>query len=140
MEIKFKKLSKNVPTPAVSTSGSAGYDLTAVSMYRDQHFNFCYGTGIAVEIPAGYAGLVFPRSSVSKYGLQMANCVGVIDSDYRGEIIAKFKPIFQGGRAYEIGERCCQLVIVPIVTPTFVEVETLSETERGDGGYGSTGR
>ncbi|MCQ2348953.1 MAG: dUTP diphosphatase [Paludibacteraceae bacterium] len=140
MEIRFKKTDEKAVTPRVATKGSAGYDLTAVSKAKDDRGYWCYGTGIAAEIPDGYVGLVFPRSSISRYGLELSNCVGVIDSDYRGEITAKFRPSWMGGQVYDIGDRICQLVIVPVLTPTFVEVEELTDTERGTGGYGSTGK
>ena len=140
MEIRFKKTTAAAVTPAVATDGSAGYDLTAVSYKIDDYGCYCYGTGIAVEIPKGYVGLVFPRSSISKQGLALANAVGVIDSDYRGEISAKFRKADEHVKPYEVGQRVCQLVIVPIETPTFVEVDSLTDTARGEGGYGSTGK
>ena len=99
-----------------------------------------YDTGIAVEIPPGYVGLVFPRSSVCKTGLSLANSVGVIDSDYRGSISLVFYKGAELIEAYSYGDRIGQLVIVPIPEVEFVEAEELSETERGAGGYGSTGK
>ena len=98
------------------------------------------GTGVAAEIPKGHVGLVFPRSGLaSKKQVTLANCVGVIDSGYRGEIKA---PLYNFGDRYRMlsaGERVCQLVVMPYVTCECVEVESLSETERGEGGFGSTG-
>lgn len=98
-----------------------------------------FGTGLAVEIPKGYVGLIFPRSSCYKAGMLLTNCVGVIDSDYRGEIKAVFVSDGQY-RQYEVGDRVCQLVISPVPAVKFVEVQELSRTERGAGGYGSTGK
>lgn len=138
MKVKFKKLHPNAVTPKYAKFGDAGMDLTATSRWHEAS-NVCYGTGIAMEIPQGYVGLVFPRSSVAKKELLLSNCVGVIDSGYRGEITAKFKTTNGGSHLYEVGERICQIIILPYPEIEFDEVETLSETERGDGGYGSSG-
>ncbi len=96
-------------------------------------------TGVKVEIPVGFVGLLFPRSSLSKLHITMTNSVGVIDSDYRGEILASL--MYNGSPAYYIdkGQRIVQLVIVPIVLADFVRVNSLSNTVRGEGGFGSTG-
>lgn len=204
MKIKFVKLLENAVMPTKAHPTDAGFDLTATSREFDEHGAVVYGTGIAVEIPAGYVGLVFPRSSVSKLDLSMANAVGVIDAGYRGEITVKFKPallyvdnvrsgrnvcgtnaddhigtvqtdpdtqsvtahgldsVFFGnepfnktGRAqtvdfhtirqtlnfriYNEGERCAQIIIMPIPYIEFEEVEILNDGERGANGYGSTG-
>lgn len=140
MQIKFKKLDPAASAPRKGTPGSAGFDLTATSKHFDMQYGVVdYGTGIAVEIPKGYVGMVFPRSSVYKNGQMLSNCVGVIDSDYRGEIRAKFYTDIMGG-GYKTGDRICQLVIVPIPEVDYIEAPDLSETERGIGGYGSTGR
>jgi dUTP pyrophosphatase len=86
-------------------------------------------------------GLVFPRSSVYKTGFSLTNCVGVIDSDYRGEIMAKFADTYLGDvEGYEVGDRICQMIIMPVPEVEYVEADKLSSTERGAGGYGSTGR
>lgn len=142
MKIRFKKLDPAASAPRKGTSGSAGFDLTAISMRWNADYSVAeYGTGIAVEIPPGYVGLCFPRSSVFKTGTFLSNGVGVIDSDYRGEIKAKFcDRIGVDGKMYNVGDRIVQLVIVPIPDVDFVESDDLSETERGTGGYGSTGR
>ncbi|MCM1166410.1 MAG: hypothetical protein NC401_10440 [Ruminococcus sp.] len=203
MKIKFSKLLNEAIVPTKAHATDAGFDLTATSRTFDEHGALVYGTGIAVEIPEGYVGLVFPRSSVARYDIALSNCVGVIDAGYRGEIMAKFKPAlvyvdnaltptkgigthandhigtvqtdpetqsvtFSGAdgvfgdypdeprmlkqiteeisqctlnpRIYEIGERIAQLIIIPIPDVEFIEVDTLSESERGVGGYGSTGR
>ena len=138
LPIRFKKLDPEAKAPYQATPGSAGFDLTAVTKTIDEKMLFHYGTGIAVEIPAGHVGLVFPRSSIYKERMTLTNCVGVIDSDYRGEIKAVFSGNGAGG--YKTGDRIAQLVIVPIPAVTFVEAEELTETERGAGGYGSTGK
>lgn len=149
MKIKIKRLSKNAVLPVKAHASDAGFDLTATSRTLDEHGAFVYGTGIAVEIPDGYVGLVFPRSSIAKKDIILSNCVGVIDSGYRGEIMAKFKPAekFNCGiykidnkfHKYEVGERIAQLIIMPIPEIEFEEVEELSDSERGTGGYGSSG-
>lgn len=139
MKIKFKKINPNAVTPKQCTNGAAGFDLTAVSVKEDALTVWC-DTGIAVEIPKGYVGLLFPRSSVYKTGLSMANAVGVIDSDFRAAISAVFYKRRQYVEPYKAGDRVAQLVIVPIANVEFVEVDKLSETERGAGGFGSTGR
>lgn len=141
MQIKFKKLTAEAVAPKQGTPGSAGFDLTATSMTFDTQYSVVvYGTGISVEIPKGYVGLVFPRSSIYKTGLVLSNAVGVIDSDYRGEIMAKFHLQIPGGVPYQIGDRIAQLVIVPIPDVDYIDSPDLSETERGTAGYGSTGK
>ena len=139
LQIKFKKMNPNAVMPRQGTNGAAGFDLTAVSIEKNETM-LKYDTGIAVEIPPGYVGLVFLRSSVCKTGLSLANSVGVIDSDYRGSISLVFYKCAELIEAYSYGDRIGQLVIVPIPEVEFVEAEELSETERGAGGYGSTGR
>ena len=138
--LKFKKLVETAVVPNKATSGSNGFDLTATSKeWHDEFQALVYGTGIAVEIPKGYVGLLFPRSSVRKYDLIMANCVGVIDSDYRGEIMATFKsinPIDPFEKEYEVGDKICQLVIVTAPEFEIEEVDKLSDTERGTKGHG----
>lgn len=99
-----------------------------------------YGCGLAVEIPEGYVGLVFPRSSNAKKDLLLSNSVGVIDSGYRGEIMAKFKTLRPLPQMYKVGERFAQLIIMPIPDIEWEEAEKLSDSERGTGGYGSSGR
>ena len=139
LQIKFKKLNPNAVIPKRGTTGAAGFDLTAVSLETTET-TLKYDTGIAVEIPPGYVGLVFPRSSVCKTGLSLANSVGVIDSDYRGSISFVFYKGADLIEAYSYGDRIGQLLIVPTPSVEFVEAEELSETERGAGGYGSTGK
>jgi dUTP pyrophosphatase len=115
-------------------------DLTATSKSYDENNNVVYGTGLAVEIPEGYVGLVFPRSSICKKDLFLTNSVGVIDSGYRGEIIAKFKHTDNLPVEYRVGERIAQLIIIPHPYIEFELANELSESERGSGGYGSSGR
>ena len=138
MKLKFKKLHKDAVAPKIANHGDAGADLTAISVDYDINNIITYGTGIAVEIPEGYVGLIFPRSSIYKKQLILSNSVGVIDCGYRGEI--KFK--FRGDResdVYKIGDRIGQLVIMPIPSVEWEESEELTDSVRGEGGFGSTG-
>lgn len=153
MKIKIKKLSEIAQLPAYAKVGDAGMDLTAVSKNVTKDY-IEYGTGLAVQIPEGYVGLVFPRSSVSKHSLLLCNSIGVIDSGYRGEIKLRFKKVphdpaklamfpiasaFTADGTYEISDRIGQLMVIPYPTVQWEEVENLDETERGDGGFGSSG-
>lgn len=154
MEVKIKKLNPNAVIPKYAKDGDAGMDLVATEIIKDTPEQITYGTGIAVEIPEGFVGLVFPRSSVRKTGLQLSNSVGVIDSGYRGEIQATFNKIFGGDRFYDetkiteitsndfykVGDRIAQIMIIPYPPIQFVEVDELSDSERGEGGFGSTGK
>jgi dUTP pyrophosphatase len=145
MKVRFKKLSEKAVTPSYAKPGDAGLDMTAIQYTVDPDYNFLeYHTGIAVEIPEGYVGLLFPRSSVSKTDLVLANCVGVVDSGYRGEIRFRYKfarkEYFANVRRFQEGERVGQLVIIPYPAIELEQVEHLSDTERGEGGYGSTGK
>lgn len=141
LEVKFKKLNPNAVIPKYAKPGDAGLDLKATSREYSKEFKcYIYGTGLAVEIPKGYVGLLFPRSSIRKYGLSLTNCVGVIDSSFRGEIMATFRLQAIGSDdVYKVGDRICQLIIMPYPNITPIEAEELSETERGEGGHGSTG-
>lgn len=138
MLIKIKKLDENAQLPYKATGAAAGYDLFSVKYSFEEH-TVTYHTGIAVEIPEGYAGFLFPRSSVYKTGMHLANSVGVVDSDYRGELMLKYY-VNDWETIYEKGERCGQLVILPIPQYEFNVVEELSNTGRGEGGFGSTGK
>lgn len=140
MKVKFKKLVEGAKAPYQGTVGSAGFDLTAIGIDDMENGYLRYHTGLAVEIPVGYVGLVFPRSSVFKTGMLLSNCVGVIDSDYRGEITAVFTIGDDVDTEYKVGDRICQLIIMPYPEIEFEETEELTETKRGIGGYGSTGR
>lgn len=141
MEVKIKLLSDKAKLPVKGTPDSAGYDLTAASVFWDRSNNIVsYGFGIALEIPKGYVGLIFPRSSVYKKNLDMSDCVGVIDSDYRGEISAKFRLLNPNlDNVYISGERIAQIVFIKHDDVDFKVSEELSETIRGAGGYGHTG-
>ena len=144
MKVKFKKVSPDAVIPSYAKPGDVGLDLTAISIIDNNHLTVTYDTGIAVEIPEGYVGLLFPRSSVSKTDLVLANCVGVVDSGYRGEIRFRYKfarkEYFANVRRFQEGERVGQLVIMPYPAIELEQVEHLSDTERGEGGYGSTGK
>lgn len=135
MIVRFMKLSADAVAPVYSSEGAAGLDITATRMTEHNDY-YEFHTDIAMEIPEGYVGLLFPRSSITKTSASLANSVGVIDSDYRGEISMRFR---QGG-GYKPGDRVGQLVIVAAPQVELVETEELSTTERGSGGYGSTGR
>lgn len=143
MVVKLKKLAEEAIVPTYANPGDAGMDLVAVSYKYDAvHDNHVYGTGIAIEIPEGYVGLVFPRSSNRRTKAYLTNSVGVIDSGYRGEITFSFKnrSVQNNVKPYLIGERVGQIIILPYPMIDFVEVEELSKTERGEGGHGSTGK
>lgn len=150
IDLKIKKLHPNAVIPAFAKPGDAGLDLTAVEFDTDDNGNAVYKTGLAFEIPQGYVGLLFPRSSNASKDLLLSNSVGVIDSGYRGEVMVKFKFIKPYGAnrtldadfpiIYKTGERVAQLILMKLPNITIVETTVLSETERGDGGYGSTGK
>jgi dUTP pyrophosphatase len=140
IDVNIKKLHKDAVIPSYSKEGDAGMDLTATEIISETDDDITYGIGIAMEIPRGYVGLVFPRSSIRKYDLILSNSVGVIDSGYRGEIQATIKKT-KGyySKAYQLGERVAQIIIIPYPQVKFNEVQELSETDRGSGGFGSTG-
>ncbi len=166
MKVNIKRLNELAVKPTYAKDGDAGQDLTATSIKFDKDGNVVYGTGLAFEIPKGFVGLLFPRSSNAKKDLISTNSVGVIDSGYRGEVLMKFKPassVWSVGqeeeetewnnsemyvdlppacdfRHYEVGDRIAQIIIIPRPEIEFVEVYELSETERGAGGYGSSGK
>jgi dUTP pyrophosphatase len=140
MEVKVKKMHAEAVIPSYSKPGDAGLDLTAVSEeWNEGNTMVTYGTGLSIEIPEGYVGLLFPRSSVCKTSLNLSNSVGVIDSGYRGEIMLKYRYPEQG-LVYDVGDRVGQLIIMPYPQIKLVEAEELSTTERGEGGYGSSGK
>ena len=142
VKVPIKKLSQDAIIPTYSKQGDAGMDLTAVSVeYTDDYIS--YKTGLSFEIPSGYVGLLFPRSSNSKKDLTLTNSVGVIDSGYRGEVELRYKYILNGklenAKIYNVGDRVGQIMIIPYPKIEFVETDKLSESERGDGGFGSSG-
>ena len=139
--VKVKKLTPEAVVPSYSKIGDAGMDLTITNIKENTSFSITYGFGIAMEIPKGFVGLVFPRSSVRNQDLILSNCVGVIDSGYRGELQATFKKTNGlDSIKYKVGERGAQIVILPYPTIYMTEVPELSNTERGEGGFGSTGK
>jgi len=138
--VKVKKLHENAVIPSYSKPGDAGMDLTITREIENTSFSVSYGFGIAMEIPNGYVGLVFPRSSVRNQDLILSNCVGVVDSGYRGEIQSTFKKTNGlDSMKYKVGERGAQIIILPYPQVFMVESDELSDTERGTGGFGSTG-
>lgn len=154
MQVKIKKLNPNAIIPSYAKHGDAGMDLVATTIIKDTPEQITYGMGIALEIPEGFVGLIFPRSSVRKTGLDLSNAVGVVDSGYRGELQATFNKVFGGERFYDetkntqdtsndfykVGDRIAQIMIIPYPPIEFMEVDELSNSERGEGGFGSTGK
>lgn len=144
MEIKIRLNKEHYPEaqmPFKKHKQDAGWDLFAATdaKYNYEYGFYYYDTGIHLEIPEGYVGLIYPRSSISKYDLRLCNAVGVIDSLYRGQIQFRFKPEeFPTVKKYEKGDRIGQLIVMPYPEITFKEVDELSNTERGQGGFGST--
>lgn len=148
MKVKIKKLHEDAVIPKYAHESDAGMDLHCVQRGWDDYGNVVYFTGLAFEIPSGYVGLLFPRSSVCKKELSLTNSVGVIDSGYRGEVMMKFSNtenpkepyLYTDGNLYEVGERIGQLIIMPYPKIEFVLSDELGDSERGSGGYGSTGQ
>lgn len=138
--LKFKQLNPKAQLPKFAYEGDAGYDLVATSEQTNLQNRYIeYGTGLAVEIPAGYVGVLAPRSSVRTKDLALANSIGVIDQNFRGEIMVTFKPTHFPAKKYEVGERIAQLLILPVKQEETCFVEELSTTERADKGHGSSG-
>ena len=142
VKVNFIKLDKNAYVPTYGTPSSAGADLYAVEECEiGAGKTVMVHTGIAMEIPEGFGGFVFARSGLAtKRGLAPANKVGVIDSDYRGEIMVSLYNQSSETQVIAKGERIAQLVIMPYIAADFIETDHLSETVRGEGGFGSTGR
>ena len=144
MKVKMKKLHPNAVKPKYAKESDAGMDLVATEIISKTETQITYGTGLAMEIPDGLVGLIFPRSSIRNTNLQLSNSVGVIDAGYRGELQATFNIInphvVEGFGIYMPGDRIAQIVIVPHPIVQFVEVDELSESKRGEGGFGSTGK
>lgn len=136
MNVKIKLLSKEAVIPKRGRKGDAGLDITATSVNETTDY-IEYGTDLSIAVPEGYAGMLYPRSSLSNYELILSNHVGVLDSNYRGEIKFRFKKT--GTKIYNVGDRIGQLVLHKIPEIVFEEVEELDETNRGDRGYGSSG-
>jgi len=146
MIVRIKKLDPNAVIPSKAHVNDAGLDLFATSVRMEQHEGTYieYGTGIAIDIPSGHAGFLFPRSSISKVQLSLCNSVGCVDAGFLGEIKLRFQAVNGNGLrqsklAYEVGDRIGQLIILPLPEVTLVEVDELGDSERGDGGFGSSG-
>lgn len=140
MEVKIK-LIEDGKMPVKMHDTDAGLDCYArVSSYDPIRNQITYFLGFAIEIPKGYVGLIFPRSSIYRTKLSLSNSVGVIDSGYRGEVSAIFNLKGQPFEEYYDGDRVCQMIIMSYPEIELKQVEELSETERGEGGYGSTGK
>jgi dUTP pyrophosphatase len=141
MKIKIKKLHPNAVKPKYAKENDAGMDLVATQIISETPSQITYGMGLAIEIPDGMVGLIFPRSSIRNTGLTLSNSVGVIDAGYRGELQATFNKNGVNPREfYNVGDRICQIIIVPHPIIQIVEVDELSESSRGIGGFGSTGK
>lgn len=144
MEIKIKKIKPDAVIPTRGSSSAAGYDLYACienDIVIKPNENVKIGTGLAIAVPDGYFGAIFARSGLAaKQNLRPANCVGVADSDYRGEYIVALHNDSNESRIIKRGERIAQLVVMPFLPVEFLEVDELDETARGEGGFGSTGK
>lgn len=141
MQVKIRKLNDKAVIPSYAKQGDAGMDLTCTEIVEvnEKGYGYVeYKTGLAFEIPEGHVAILLPRSSVSKTGLIQATS-GVIDSGYRGEVTFRFKQV-PGTIRHNVGDRVCQMIIIPIPTIEFVESDELSTTARGEGGHGSTGK
>jgi len=147
MQVNIMRMFDDAIVPTFGSDGAAGADLYA-RIDNERHMQAIYpnstqmiSTGICMEIPEGYVGLVFSRSGLAtKQGLSLANCVGVIDSDYRGEIKIALHNHSDSIRKVKHGERVAQIVLVPFLKPVFHEQDSLSDTARGEDGFGSTGQ
>ena len=144
MRINIKKLTETAILPERGSAYAAGYDLFAdiqEELTIQPHETKMISTGLSMEIPAGYFGGIFARSGLSaKEGLRPANCVGVVDADYRGPVCVALHNDGEGERKVQPRQKIAQMVIVPFLAVEFDEVEELSETVRGEGGFGSTGK
>jgi len=137
MKIKIKRLHTEAKIPSYANPGDAGMDVFATSKEEKEKF-IEYGTGLSFELPSDHLMLVFPRSSLSNKDLILANHVGVLDSGYRGELKLRFKKT--GKDIYEIGDKIGQIIVTPFPKIDFEETENLSDSSRGQGGFGSTGK
>lgn len=139
--VKVNRLTEDAVIPKYAREGDAGMDLTATSVWFNNEDQIGFGTGLSIEIPEGYVGLIFPRSSIYKTNMSLSNCVGVIDSGYRGEIKFCFNYVSSTSQqAYKVGDRVGQIIVMPIPYVDFVEVRELTTSERGGNGFGSTGK
>ena len=157
IEVKIKRLSEKAIMPRKAFPTDGGYDMFASSVEFDDFGNIVYGLGWAFEIPEGYAGLLLPRSSTSNFDINMQNSIGLIDCHFRGEVKAKYRPtstqpvrgaktncieVYQSNSAdiYEVGDKVAQMVFIKLPEVAIKEVEELTKTDRGEGGWGHTGR
>ena len=143
LKVKFKKMASNVKLPVKGSSHAACYDVFAHSITFDNSGNAVIGFGFKTEIPNGYKGIIVPRSGFTKHKWLMNNNLGVIDSDYRGEWMMKIKPfdqpISESFLPFGVGDRCAQIYFEQVLDVQFEEVDELSNTDRAEGGFGSTG-
>lgn len=139
MEIKIKKTTKDSLLPIKKNPLDTGFDCFANSITKTTDY-IEYGLGFCLEIPQGYCGLIFPRSSISNYDLMLSNSIGVIDSGYRNEVKVRFKLKEEGDKIYNVGDRVCQFILYKYPEINFIEVEDLDLTSDRKGGYGSTGK
>lgn len=146
MKVKIKKLNANAKMPTKAHNSDACYDLYCSEVTVDWAYNeLTCKTGLAFEIPEGYAGYVYPRSSVTKYPIILHNCVGIIDSGFRGDVTVKFtitdmRRFLSEEGAYQVGDRIAQILIAPAPLTEFEWADNLDDSDRGEGGYGSTGK
>lgn len=144
MNMRIKKLRENACVPTYGSPDSAGADLYAcleAAVTIDPGKTVFIPTGLAMEVPKGYAGLIYARSSMgTKRGLAPANKVGVVDSDYRGEVMVALHNHGTAAQTVESGERIAQLLVTPVLAPAFTVCDDLTDTLRGQGGFGSTGK
>lgn len=143
MTIKFKRLSDKAVAPVKAHNTDAGFDLTVAGITTELNESgqviLVYHTGIAVEIPEGYFGMIVPRSSICKKPLQLVNSPGTVDAGYSGEVVVKFRTTTDVvPSVYQQGERMCQLIILPVLDVEFEETDEIKEGDRGEGGFGST--
>ena len=142
MNIKYKKLNPAASTPEIANTGDAGFDLKAIAVTHPEQSDGVFievHTGLSLEIPSGYVGLIFPRSSISKTKHFLRNSVGVIDSGYRGEIKLRFS-VDDSNTSYEVGDKVGQIVFLKLPKVNLLEVEELSVSPRSLGGFGSSGK
>lgn len=140
MLIKFKKLNPDARLPVYASSGAACFDLCAVhDVLVHPGTTMLVSTGLAFEVPDNNALLIYPRSGLAMRGLRLANCVGVVDSDYRGDVMVALHNDSRDAMLVKAGDRIAQGMVMPVARHGFVESKDLSSTERGAGGFGSTG-
>jgi dUTP pyrophosphatase len=157
IDIKIKRLDERAVLPTKAHNTDAGFDMTAISLEFDEYGNAVYGFGWAFDIPVGYVGVLAPRSSATKYDVDMPNSLGMIDAGFHGEVKAKYRPtstqpvrgtqtdsieVCQSSRAniFKVGEKVAQMIIMKLPDVAFVETDELPQSERGEGGWGHTGR